>query len=218
MNTTEQAATQAPMATEQPKSKGWSELEEKVIAMYHEMGGLTRSSAIQKMQRAVKSGRSLNQQLDEGPSTVKVKSATAAEAKKLNRKPKADKPAKAARKSVAEPAFTPRKAQDGTYKPGDAMQETIDNAVRSVVRAKFGKIIPVIGTLGVRYHAPYKQGQPYIRMILDNGHTVFVSLASGVITVSDKPASKTAYTVAMFIARQSRKTKRAAAKLKGEAK
>ena len=92
---------------------------------------------------------------------------------------KEQKAAKAEKKPAFEPAFVPRKAADGSYKPGEAQKETIENAIRATVRAKFGKVVPVLGTLGVRYHAPYKLGQPYLRQLLDNGHTVFVSLASG---------------------------------------
>ena len=122
------------------------------------------------------------------------------------------------KKSAFEPAFQPRAAQDGTYKPGKDLKATIDAAVTASVRKRFGKIVPVIGTLGLRYHAPYKLGQPYLRLLLDNGHTVFVSLASGVITVSDKPAAKSSFTVREFNKRQAAKTARAAAKLVREEK
>jgi hypothetical protein len=117
------------------------------------------------------------------------------------------------KKLAFEPAFQPRAAQDGTYKPGKDLKATIDAAITSAVRKHFGKVVPVLGTLGVRYHAPYKQGQPYMRFLLDNGHTVFVSLASGSITVSDKPAAKSSFTVHVFNKRQADKTARAAAKL-----
>ena len=117
-----------------------------------------------------------------------------------------------------DPAFQPRAAQDGTYKPGKDLKATIDAAITATVRKHFGKVVPVIGTLGCRYHAPYKGGQPYLRLLLDNGHTVFVSLASGVITVSDKPAAKSSFTVREFNKRQASKTARAAAKLVREEK
>jgi hypothetical protein len=134
------------------------------------------------------------------------------------KKHKADAKKRAADLKKPAPAFVPRKAADGSYKPGKDMRATIDDAIRATVRAKFGKVVPVLGTLGVRYHAPYKLGQPYIRQLLDNGHTVFVSLASGTVTVSEKPASKSSFTVREFNKRQAAKTTRAAAKLAHEEK
>ena len=122
------------------------------------------------------------------------------------------------KKSAFKPAFQPRMAQDGTYKPGETLRATIDEAISAAVRKHFGKVVPVIGQLGSRYHAPYKQGQPYLRLLLDNGHTVFVSLASGVITVSDKPASKSSFTVREFNKRQASRTARDTAKLAREEK
>jgi hypothetical protein len=117
------------------------------------------------------------------------------------------------KKPAFEPAFQPRAAQDGTYKPGKDLKATIDAAITAAVRKHFGKVVPVLGTLGCRYHAPYEKGQPYLRFLLDNGHTVFVSLASGVITVSDKPAAKSSFTVREFNKRQASKTARSVAKL-----
>jgi len=125
---------------------------------------------------------------------------------------------KVEKKPAFEPAFQPRAAQDGTYKPGKDLKATIDAAITATVRKHFGKVVPVIGTLGSRYHAPYKLGQPYLRLLLDNGHTVFISLASGVVSVSDKPASKSSFTVREFNKRQAAKTARAAAKLVREEK
>jgi hypothetical protein len=191
------------------KPLSWTPEQEAAISQLMAAEGLTRIKAIHRMRA--------------GRVTVMAEPLTAAMASekqihKSARKPKAEKTAKAPKKPAVEPAFTPRMAQDGTYRPGKAMQETIDTAIIAVARKKFGKVIPVLGTLGLRYHAPYEGGQPYQRYLLDNGHTVFVSLAGGVVTVSDKPAVKTSYTVARFLATQSRKQQLQAKKLLKEAK
>ena len=119
---------------------------------------------------------------------------------------------------VREPAFEPRKASDGSYKPSEAQREHIDDAIRKTVREHFGSVVAVEGKIGCRFHAPYEQGQPYERYILANGHTVFVSLASGTVTVSDKPAVKSSFTVANFLKRKAAKAARAAKAAKKEVK
>lgn len=106
------------------------------------------------------------------------------------------------------------------HKPTAKMQEEIDNAIRTAVKKAFGKVVPVTGCLGMRNSNSKKGGAPYQRYFLANGHTVFVSgwhQESGPhVSVSEKPASKTSYTVGRFLDAFARKQARADAKLAAE--
>ena len=98
----------------------------------------------------------------------------------------------------------------GDYKPSAKKRAAIDAKIREAI----GKNA-VEGLLGARY-SNNEQGQPYERYYLSNGHTCFVSgFVSGEIhvTVTDKPASKSSWTVKHFLAKKERlKAKAAAAK------
>jgi hypothetical protein len=126
--------------------------------------------------------------------------------------------AKPAVKKTAKSKVAAKRVDDGKvtkHKPTAKMQEQIDDLMRSEVRKRFGQVVPVCGLLGMRNSNSVKGGAPYQRYYLSNGHTVFVSnwhKGEPHVNVSEKPASKSSYTVAAFLARFKRKQARADAK------
>ncbi len=126
--------------------------------------------------------------------------------------------AKPVAKKAAKPKVAAKRVDDGKvtqHKPTAKMQEQIDDLVRSEVRKRFGQVVPVCGLLGMRNSNSVKGGAPYQRYYLSNGHTVFVSnwhKGEPHVNVSEKPASKSSYTVAAFLARFKRKQARTDAK------
>jgi hypothetical protein len=108
-----------------------------------------------------------------------------------------------------------KKGETTQHVPSKAMQEKIDDAIRATVKKERGGIVAVEGSLGQR-NSNGPQGAPYQRYLLADGHTVFVSswhVGDPVVSVSEKPASKSSYTVKNFLARKARK---AARELKAE--
>jgi len=118
-------------------------------------------------------------------------------------KPKAEKKAKSARK--------PNNSERTFHKSTPKQREEIDALIRKAV----GKGVAVEGCLGSRFSNSEVGGQPYERYYLSNGHTCFVSgHVSGEykVSVSEKPAVKSSYTVAAFLARQKKAEAKAAKK------
>ncbi len=116
-------------------------------------------------------------------------------------KPKAEK--KAARK--------PNNSERTFHRPTPKKREEIDALIRKAI----GKGVAVEGCLGSRFSNSEVGGQPYERYYLSNGHTCFVSgHVSGEykVTVSEKPAVKSSYTVKKLLDRLARKEKRSSKK------
>jgi hypothetical protein len=94
-----------------------------------------------------------------------------------------------------------------TYKPGTKMQATIDAEILKAIKAKFGKPMAVEATLGVRY-SDDKNGQPFMRFILENHHTVFVAgwhKPDGLsVTVSDAKIDPKSYSGKQYFAKLAR--------------
>jgi hypothetical protein len=94
------------------------------------------------------------------------------------------------------------------HKPTPKQREEIDALIRKAI----GKGVAVEGCLGSRFSNSEVGGQPYERYYLSNGHTCFVSgHVSGEykVTISEKPAVKSSYTVKKLLDRLGRKEKRA---------
>lgn len=106
------------------------------------------------------------------------------------------------------------------HRPSKAKQEAIAEAVRNAIRARFGKPVAVETKLSHRY-TDNASGAPYIRLLLENFHTVFIThFHKGELTVkiSDKPASKSSYTVALYLKKLVRQERAERAKEASEKK
>jgi hypothetical protein len=94
----------------------------------------------------------------------------------------------------------------------------LDDVIRKALREGYGRPVPVLGVLGMRFSAPSKKsGWPFYRVLADAGKdglvTVFVSGfsdAGGELKASISSAVKSSYTVKALLARLERKAKRKA--------
>jgi hypothetical protein len=96
-------------------------------------------------------------------------------------------------------------------KPSEKQQESLDDLLRKTVRERFGYPVAIVARLGVRY-TDTKQGAPYIRMLLANGHTAFLSgwaKGKAKCSISDAKADSKSYSIRTYLATQARKTARA---------
>jgi hypothetical protein len=78
------------------------------------------------------------------------------------------------------------------------------------VRERFGHPVAIVAQVGVRF-TNSKQGSPYIRMLLENGFTAFLSgwhKGAAKCSVSDQKADPKSYSMRTYLARQARKSKR----------
>jgi hypothetical protein len=168
-------------------SKGWTAEEEAKIAEFMKKG---HSRAVAT--RLLRAGG-------------KEKVAVVAKAEK---KPKADYGMKAKGGSGER---KPNNSERTFHKPTPKQREEIDALIRKAI----GKGVAVEGCLGSRFSSSEVGGQPYERYYLSNGHTCFVSgHVSGEykVTVSEKPAVKSSYTVKKLLDRLARKEKSASKK------
>lgn len=85
-------------------------------------------------------------------------------------------------------------AEVKTINIGPAKRAEIDDNIRKAVKEKFGKVHAVASHLDRRYTERASTGKagwkPYERFLLDNGHTVFVSLSTFNVTVSESVDKK----------------------------
>ena len=98
-----------------------------------------------------------------------------------------------------------------THKPNKNQQEQLDDLLRKAVRERFGHPVAVVARLGLRY-TNTKQGAPYIRMLLENGFTAFISgwhKGAAKCSVSAKKADPKSYSMRIYLERQAAKSKRA---------
>jgi len=181
------------------------------IAAVMEERKLNRIGAVQYLRR--KSAAAKNK----ADVTQAVKDAKAGKpivAAKPAPKPKAAKSAKS-----AIPETSDAKVKFNTSKDSADMQR-LDDVIRKALRAGYGRPVPILGVLGMRFAAPSKKsGYPFYRVLADAGKdglvTVFVSGfsdAGGELKASISNAVKSSYTVKALLARLERKAKRAAAK------
>jgi hypothetical protein len=97
-----------------------------------------------------------------------------------------------------------------SHKPSKKQQEKLDDLLRKTVRERFGHPVAIVARLGLRYTAT-KQGAPYLRMLLENGFTAFISgwhKGAAKCSVSAEKADPKSYSMRVYLARQAAKTKR----------
>jgi len=101
-----------------------------------------------------------------------------------------------------------------SHKPSKAQQESLDDLLRKTVRERFGHPVAVDARLGVRY-TDTKQGAPYIRMLLANGFTAFLSgwhRGAPKCSISADKADPKSYSMRVYLSRQKcKRAKKAAA-------
>jgi hypothetical protein len=93
-----------------------------------------------------------------------------------------------------------------SHKPSKQQKIALDNLLRKTVRERFGHPVAIIKQLGVRF-TNSDQGSPYIRMLLENGFTAFISgwhKGKAVCTISDGKADPKSYSIRMYSERQAR--------------
>jgi hypothetical protein len=150
-----------------------------------------------------------------------VSHAVAARLMVMNAK-KSSKPDVAVKaKAEKKAARKPNNSERTFHKPTPKQREEIDALINKATRAAFGHVVAKEGCLGYRYSNSVAGGQPYERYYLENGHTCFVGGFMGdefKVTVSEKPAVKSSYTVSKFLAVQKSKAARVAAREEKAAK
>jgi len=98
-----------------------------------------------------------------------------------------------------------------SHKPNKKQQEQLDDLLRKSVRERFGHPVAVVACLGLRY-TDTKQGKPYIRMLLANNFTAFLSgwhKGAAKCSVSADKADPKSYSMRVYLAREERKGERA---------
>lgn len=96
-------------------------------------------------------------------------------------------------------------------------REQVDALLRTTLRAKYGKVCPILGWLGMRHTMPsIKSGHPFERWLAETPDGLVALFVGGFHTSELKatmnPAVKSSYTVSALLKRLARKAKRAADK------
>jgi hypothetical protein len=101
-----------------------------------------------------------------------------------------------------------------SHKPSKKQQEQLDDLLRKTVRERFGHPVAIVACLGMRY-TDSKQGAPYIRMLLANNFTAFLSgwhKGAAKCSISAAKADPKSYSMRIYLAREARKEKHTAKK------
>jgi hypothetical protein len=96
-------------------------------------------------------------------------------------------------------------------------REQVDALLRTTLRAKYGKVCPILGCLGMRHTMPSKRsGHPFERWLAETPDGLVAVFIGGFHTPELKatinPAVKSSYTVSALLKRLARKAKCAADK------
>jgi hypothetical protein len=97
-----------------------------------------------------------------------------------------------------------------SHKPSKKQQEQLDDLLRKTVRERFGHPVAIVACLGLRY-TDTKQGKPYLRMLLANSFTAFLSgwhKGAAKCSVSAEKADPKSYSMRIYLERQAAKSKR----------
>jgi hypothetical protein len=93
------------------------------------------------------------------------------------------------------------------HKPTKRQQEKLDDLLRKTVRERFGHPVAIDARLGLRY-THTKRGAPYIRMLLANGFTAFLSgwhKGAPKCSISANKADPKSYSMRVYLSRKKSK-------------